>query len=184
MNKTSRITFSLNEDILEIINELKDDLKLSKSRLINTALTFYYNYRKYFEKIENYKILTYLDMLSTSEHIIIDIDHFILFLKLIEDNEEFWKAHREIAKAHADQFAQKDQPIDSFFKRLEACNLFIMQMGSINCYTLLLGSEVHKKFIRIFLDEFFKKLKINVDIVESLSKIRIKIKNSNKKEDL
>ena len=39
-----------------------------------------------------------MDMLLSGEHIILDVDHWLMFLRLIPsspEKEQFWKEHRE-----------------------------------------------------------------------------------------
>ena len=44
-----------------------------------------------------------VDMLLTGEHIILDVDHWLMFLRLIAfspEKEKFWTEHKEVARAH------------------------------------------------------------------------------------
>lgn len=182
MTETIRITFSLDESTKEKIEINKDKLNLSKSKLINKALDFYFDYKSILKNIEPKKLSTYVDMLKDGEHLILDIDHFILFLMTIgEDSEDFWQEHKEIARSHAEQLS-KINSVKSLLERLEACNFFKVSMESDNCFTLLLGTEVSKKFIRIFLEEYCKTIGYEIEIKEGISKFRLVIKPLKKKE--
>jgi hypothetical protein len=168
--------------MLEKIEKDKDELNLSKSKLINKALDFYFNYKSILKNIEPKKLSTYVEMLKDGEHLILDIDHFILFLMSIEeDSEEFWNEHKEIARSHAEQLS-KISSVKSLLERLEACNFFKIGMESDTCFTLLLGTEVSKKFIRVFLEEYCKKIGYDIEIKEGISKFRLQTKPLKKGE--
>lgn len=175
MSETIRITFSIDKNTAERIERRKDDLNTSKSKMINKALNFYFKYDHILKDIETKRLKTYLDMLCVGEHIILDIDHLILFLMKIEENidKDFWIKHKEIARSHAEQLSSKIDSVDSLLERLEACNFFKIGMKSIDSYTLLLGSEITKKFIRIFLEEYCREIGYKIKIKEGILKFRL-----------
>ena len=74
MKNTIRITFSTNKEMVTKINEMKRDLKVSKSKSIKKALNFYYIYKDILADIEINKITTYIEMLHSGEHVILDIE--------------------------------------------------------------------------------------------------------------
>jgi hypothetical protein len=81
-------------------------------------------------------------------HVILDLDHFISFLRIIENpgKEKFWEIHREVARSHAEQF--KNMSVEQILKRLEACNLF--RLGSSGRITYLyLEAKTLKTKLRI-----------------------------------
>ncbi len=176
MKNPLRVTVALDEDSLKIFNELKDEMNLSQSEIVRRALKFYYEYRN-LEDYSRDKIETYIEMLAEGEHVILDIDHWVSFLRFIEDHprkEEFWKLHKEVARAHAEEFAGKD--VNYILKRLEACNFFRVSKKGDE-YTLVLNNELTKKFVRDFLEEIFKEMGYEYDIKEDLMKLRLRIKD-------
>jgi len=81
------------------------------------------------------KVRTYIQILSTGEHIILDIDHWLLFLNFIESHPErdkFWESHKAICEAHAEQFKHKFYHAEYILKRLEACDFFKLNKVSKN----------------------------------------------------
>jgi hypothetical protein len=175
MRNPVRVTIAFDEESYEIFNELREKSKQSQSEIIRNALKFYYSYRD-FENLDGERIKIYVEMLSEGEHIILDIDHWIAFLRLVEthpEKDEFWELHREVARSHAEQF--KGKSADYILERLEACNFFRMNRVSENEFTLILGNEITKNFIRIFLEEVFAGVGINAEIKEDLTKLRVKV---------
>lgn len=175
MRNPVRITVSMDEESLRIFEILRSEMMLSQSEIIRRALKFYYTYKE----IESYdldKIKIYIDMLIEGEHVILDIDHWISFLEFVEthqNEEEFWRLHRVIAEAHAEEFMGKS--VEYILKRLEACNFFRLQSKESE-HVLLLNHEKTKKFVKEFLTIIFEKLKYEYEIKEDLMKLRIRVK--------
>lgn len=120
-----------------------------------------------------------MDMLLSSEHVILDIDHWLLFINLIEsspEKERFWEKHREIARSHVEELKQKVHSVGDILERLEACNFFIITKNSEKDFTLVLYSETTKRFIKVFLEEFFSAMGLKVEIRENLTKLRLVVK--------
>lgn len=117
-------------------------------------------------------------MLSAGEHVILDIDHWILFLSFIDthpEKEKFWKLHKEVCVAHAEQFKHKLYNAESILRRLEICNFFKLSKTSKNEFTLIFGSDAPKKFVKAELEEIFSGMGFLVEIKEDFSKLRVKV---------
>ena len=173
MKNPIRITVALDDDSYEIFSRLRERVKDSQSELIRRALRFYYDYQG-LENFDRDKVMTYVEMLAEGEHIILDIDHWIAFLKFIEthpESEKFWELHREVARAHAEEFKGKDARY--VLERLEACNFFRINAKNGE-WTLVLNHESTKKFVKMFLEEVFRNMGLNVEIREDLMKLRLR----------
>jgi hypothetical protein len=99
---------------------MRDDLRISQSELMREALKFYSKHKTLFESIEDKKVYTHAEMLSAGEHIILDIDHWLLFLSFIESHPEkyeFWDLHKVICEAHAEQFKHKFYRVEYILDR-------------------------------------------------------------------
>ncbi|MDM7934008.1 MAG: ribbon-helix-helix protein, CopG family, partial [Methanothrix sp.] len=159
MKSPERITVALDNETAGLFRKMKEDLGMSQSELMREALKFYGRHRSLFELAEDKKVYTHAEMLSAGEHVILDIDHWILLLGFIEthpDRERFWELHREVCRAHAEQFKHKLYNAEGILRRLEICNLFQMNRTGKNEFTLVFGSDAPKKFVRMELEEIFK----------------------------
>jgi hypothetical protein len=173
-----RVTIALDEETAKLFRDMRENLGISQSELMREALKFYSKHRALFESVDEEKIYAYSEMLSVGEHIILDIDHWILFLTFIEthpDKEKFWEMHRQVSQAHAEEFRQKNHKAEAVLRRLELCNLFKLSRTSDADFTLLLGYDIPKKFVKTELLDIFSKMGIKVDIKEDFSKLRIKV---------
>ncbi|MFW9899642.1 MAG: ribbon-helix-helix protein, CopG family [Candidatus Thorarchaeota archaeon] len=184
-NKINRITIALDEETDNVLKELKDGSNKSQSELIRKSIKFYHQFKKVFNHSKNgaaKRVNTYMDLLSNGEHIILDIDHYLSFLRFIEnspDSDRFWEINKTIGKAHAEEFSQELDlaTVQKVVERLEACNFFKMVKDSSNRFTLLLGSDIQKKFIKSFLEEIFKGMGFKAQIKEGFSKLKIILGN-------
>ncbi|MFX1479385.1 MAG: ribbon-helix-helix protein, CopG family [Promethearchaeota archaeon] len=181
-NKISnRITIALDDETNEVLGKLKENSPTSQSEIIRKAIKFYNKFKEVFNNSENgmaERVNTYIDLLAQGEHIILDVDHYLLFLKFIEqspEKEEFSKINKSIGKAHAEEFSENLEIINvqKVVERLEACNFFKIVKDSSNSFTLLLGSDIQRNFIKTFLEEVLHEMGFKTTIKEGFSKLKI-----------
>ncbi len=173
MRNPVRITIAMDKNSYEVLEKLKEDAGNSQSEIVRNALNFYYRYR-FLEKYGIDRIKMYVEMLAEGEHVILDIDHWISFLRFVEthpEKDKFWEIHRGIAKSHAEEFS--GMSVEEILERLEACNLFRISAKKGE-WILVLSDEVTKKFVRSFLEEVFSGLGVKMEIKEDLMKLRLK----------
>jgi len=185
MTGAERLTISIEPSIKEFLKKYKKYTGKSHSEIVREAL------KNYFELMGGdiygfnpEKGRLYHEMLSSGEHIILDIDHWILFLRELnsEDRTGFWRDHKVVARSHAEQFVERGISPTDVLKRLEACNLFTLSKNSNLEFTIVLTSEETKKFIKTFLEEVFLGMNLNVEVREDYSKLRLRfIKDKNTK---
>jgi hypothetical protein len=178
MKPPERVTIALDEETAELFKKVKKELRVSQSELMREALKFYCEYRTLFEPVDAEKVRAYIEMLPAGEHIIMDIDHWLLFLNFIESHPEkdkFWESHKAICEAHAEQFKYKLYHAEYILKRLEACNLFKLNEDSENAFTQVLGQDITRKFIKTELEEIFGGMGLKVEIKEDLAKLRVRV---------
>ena len=178
MTAPERITVAMDEETSEMMKKMRDELGVSQSEFIRNALKFYGKYRMLIESQEDKKMYTHAEMLKVGEHVIVDIDHWLLFLRFIEthpEKEKFWELNKPIYEAHAEQFKHKSYRVEDVLKRLEACNYFTLNKVSKNDYTLILSSDVLKNFVKTLLEETFSGMGFKMEIREDLAKLRVKV---------
>jgi Xaa-Pro aminopeptidase len=178
MTAPERITVAMDEEIFKVFSAMRDELGLSQSELIRKALKFYSKYRVLIESMEDQKMYTHAEMLKVGEHVIVDIDHWLLFLQFMEthpEKEQFWELNKPIYEAHAELFKHKSYGVEDVLKRLEACNYYTLNQVSKNDYTLILSSDALKKFVKTLLEETFRGMDFTVEIKEDFAKLRVKV---------
>jgi hypothetical protein len=179
MKNPTRITIALDDETSGLIEKMKKEKKVSQSELVRQSLLFYHENEDIADVSVRKKLRFYMDMLLSSEHIILDVDHWLLFLNLAEslsEKEYFWEKCREVARSHAEQLKNKVHSIEDLFERLEACNFFKATKNSQNDFTLVLGSETAKKFVRTFIEEYLLTMGLKPEIKENITKIRVTVR--------
>jgi len=179
MTNPTRITVAFDKTTADMLEKISTEADVSQSETMRRALKFYSENKALEDPTTKKKIHSYLDMLLNGEHVIIDVDHWLMFLRLISfspEKEQFWKEHVEVARAHWEQLKGKVHSTEELLTRLEACNFYRLIKNAPNDYTLVLVSEVSKDFIRIFLEEFFAAMGVKAEIKENLTKLRVTVK--------
>ena len=184
MVNPTRITVAFDKSAADLLEKISAEEHLSQSEIMRRAIKFYNENKSLEDPLTKKKILAYLDMLLTGEHIILDVDHWLMFLRLIAsspEKEKFWKEHKEVARAHWEQLKTKVNSPEEMLYRLEVCNFYRLTKNAPNDFTLVLVSEVSKDFIRIFLEEYFAAMGVKAEIKENLTKLRVTVKSAGSK---
>ncbi len=179
MVNPTRITVAFDKTTADLLEKISTEAQVSQSEVMRRALKFYNENKALEDPAIKKKIMAYSDMLLNGEHVIIDVDHWLMFLRLIAsspEKEKFWIEHMELARAHWEQLKTKVHSAEEMLVRLEACNFYRLTKNSPNDYTLVLVSEVSKDFIRIFLEEYFAAMGVKAEIKENLTKLRVTLK--------
>ncbi|AKG90953.1 hypothetical protein GAH_01768 [Geoglobus ahangari] len=97
MKNPPRISIALDEETNRIFTELRGSFT-SVSEMFRELLRFYSRFR-FLENQDPFRIKTYVEMLSEGEHVILDIDHWVAFLRFMNthpEKERFWEVHERI----------------------------------------------------------------------------------------
>lgn len=162
-----------------LLEKLSQEAELSQSEIMRRALRFYCENKALQDPVTSKKVHAYMELLLSGEHVILDVDHWLLFLRFIEASPEaakFWEEHRKVAQSHKEQLRSRANTMESILTRLENCNFFRMTKNSDKDFTLILGSEIPKTFVRILIEEFFFVAGIKAEIKENLAKITVTAK--------
>jgi hypothetical protein len=184
MANPTRITVAFDKTTADLLEKISTESQVSQSEIMRRALKFYNENKALEDPTTKKKIHAYLDMLLTGEHIILDVDHWLMFLRLIAtspEKEKFWTEHKDVARAHWEQLKTKVHSPEEMLSRLEICNFYRLTKNASNDYTLVVVSEISKDFIRVFLEEYFAAMGVKAEIKENLTKLRVTIKPANAK---
>jgi hypothetical protein len=179
MTNPTRITVAFDQSTAKLLEKLSQEAELSQSEIMRRALRFYFENKALQDPVTRKKVRAYMDLLLGGEHVILDVDHWLLFLRFIEASPEaaaFWNEHRKVAQSHREQLRSKASTMEEILARLENCNFFRMTKNSEKDFTLVLGSEIPKTFIKILIEEFFSVAGIKAEIKENLAKLSVMAK--------
>ncbi len=183
MVNPQRVTAAFDKATADLLEKITSEKQISQSEAIRQALKFYDENRFIEDQAVKKRVHEYANMLLVGEHIILDSDHWLLFLRLISlvpaaDREKFWQEYRQIAKAHSEQLKNHVHSLGDLLVRLEICNFFRLIENSPNDFTLVLSNEESREFIKIFIQEYCLAMDIPIEIKENLTKLRIQAKHS------
>ena len=179
MTNPTRVTVAFDQTTANLLEKLSQEAELSQSEIVRRALRFYNENKMMLDPAIRKKVHAYMDFLLSGEHVILDVDHLLLFLRFVESSPDagtFWNEHRKVAQSHKEQLKSKANNAEEILARLENCNFFRMIKNSQKDFTLVLGSELPKTFVRILIEEFFSGAGIKADIKENLAKISVTVK--------
>jgi hypothetical protein len=131
MKPPTRVTVALDDETAERFEDMKEEMKISQSELIRRALRFYRDYKSIVD-LGGEDTGLYVEMLHRGKHIILDVDHWFLLLKLVDtlpEDDPFWENCRAVAEAHAKQLSDHVFTPVTLLRRLEACNFFKIHDG-------------------------------------------------------
>lgn len=171
-----RITIALDEETEKLLEKMAKETGISYSSLVRTALKFYSQNKDSAGNDESMKLWS--NLLSKGEHIILDIDHWLLLLKYIESSvkkEAFYAEGKNVAKSHAGQLAKVTVTPEEYLKRLEACNFFKLNKDSDGEYTLILSSNLSKRFVKELISETLTEMGHKIDVKEDIAKLRVRV---------
>lgn len=177
MAGTARVTIALDEETAQLLEKLKEESRGSQSELMRQALRFYWERRGAAEKAPHLGL--YADMLPSGEHLILDVDHWLLFLKLLreappEAQERFWAGCRAVADSHGEQLTGKVRSPEDLLTRLEACNFFKLKKDSDRDFTLMLVNDGAKEFVKRVVQEFAEAMGLSIEVREDFAKLRVR----------
>lgn len=176
-----RVTVAFDPSTASLLERLSKEERLSQSEIMRRALKFFNENKDLTDPVLNRKLHSYMELLLSGEHVILDVDHWILFLSVIEslpEKEKFWNEHRKVARSHCEQLKSRVITVEGLLFRLEDCNFFKVVKNSENEFTLILRSEISKKFVKLFLEEFLSGMGVKFEIRENLAKLNLHVKSS------
>ena len=179
----TRITVAFDQVTANLLEKTSLETELSQSEIMRRALRFYNENKVLVDPTTRKKAYAYMDLMLGGEHVILDVDHWLLFLQLIEnspDKEKFWTEHKAVARSHREQLKSKVHSAEDLLNRLELCNFYRLTKTSDKEFTLIFGSELPKKFVRVFLEEYFNAMGTKVEVKENLTKLNVSVKTEMK----
>ncbi len=174
-NKLRRISVAVDDDTINMLTNLASKENKTISEIIRESILMYSELERVDEKIDLNKIKTYENLLGCRDHVILDLEVWIAILDELNEkaSDDFWNTIANVGYTHGLHFkiGGTDSPQD-ILKSLELENLFEVKVED-GCFTLILASRNEQKFAKIFLENLFRGIGLEVDILEGLRKLTI-----------
>ncbi len=84
----TRITVAFDQSTAKLLEKISQETDLSQSEIMRRALKFYSENKPLTDPTTRKKAYAYMDLLLDGEHVILDFDHRLLFLRLIESSRQ------------------------------------------------------------------------------------------------
>jgi hypothetical protein len=102
MVNPTRITVAFDKQTADLLEKLSANSQVSQSEVMRRAVKFYFENKSLADPNTKKKILAYIEMLQSGERIILDVDHWFIFLRLValsSQKDLFWTEHKKVAHA-------------------------------------------------------------------------------------
>ncbi len=175
--KSKRVTVNLDSESLERLDDIQDDLRISKSEVVRRALRYFEVVREK-GNLDPDELETTLDLRLRPDNLLFDIGIFQAFLEEIGDpSENLKKDIKNIGKDFYTEYCAigLKQPIQCL-KRLERTNLFRLIVNSEKRFTVIPIIPELGQFLKDFFEGYIEASDLSGEISMTRHKVRIKIR--------
>lgn len=173
-----RLTVSLEEITIKRLEELSAYDGSSLSEVVRLAVSLYYNIRMGNKKISPEEFGRIAEMVLSRNNVLLDLGAWIAIMDELNEKagEDFWEKVRKIGEDYGYELKElgirEPKKVLKFF---EDMNWFSVKELTEDTFVLVLNSRNESKFLRNILEGVFKVLGAEVEIVEGLRKIMIRL---------
>lgn len=172
---SDRVTVSLDEDAKSTLEGLTDRTDESRSELIRKAIAFYAANFDSANASDSDHLQTYYEMLSTGEHVLLDIDLLHALLSQVDDPEdrddEFLDTIDQVAQYHAKEYAERFDSLGDVLDWLSLCGFLTVRRAEKGSFHVVFPSESLRWFMVRFIRGSVADLPFEIEIKESVSKV-------------
>ncbi|WP_262175086.1 ribbon-helix-helix protein, CopG family [Haloarcula laminariae] len=170
-----RVTVSLDDDAKSALEDLAEQTDDSRSEMIREAITFYAANFDSAQTSDSDRLHTYYEMLSTGEHVLLDVDLLHVFLSLVDDpddrDEAFLGMIDQVAEYHAQEYAERFDSLEEVLDWLSLCGFLTVRRAEAGRYHVVFPSESLRWFMVRFIRGSVTDLPFDVTVEESVSKV-------------
>ncbi|WP_276273998.1 ribbon-helix-helix protein, CopG family [Haloarcula litorea] len=172
---SDRVTVSLDEESREALESLSEQTDGSRSEVIREAIAFYAANFESARASDSDHLQTYYEMLSTGEHVLLDVDLLHAFLDQVAEPEdrddEFLETIDRVAEYHAQEYAERFDSLEDVLDWLSVCGFLTVRGADEGSYHVVFPSESLRWFMTRFIRGSVADLDFDVEIEESVSKV-------------
>jgi len=175
---TDRVTVSLDEETKETLEDLTDRTGESQSQLIREAIAFYAANFDSAHASDSDHLQTYYEMLSTGEHVLLDIDLLHALLSQFSDpaqrEEEVLEMIDQVAQYHAQEYAERFDSLEDVLEWLSLCGFLTVRRDEKGSFHVVFPSESVRWLMIRFIRGSIADLPFEIEIEESVSKVLLR----------
>jgi predicted transcriptional regulator len=170
-----RVTVSLDDDAKSALEGIAEQTDDSRSEVIREAIQFYAANFDSARASDSDHLQTYYEMLSTGEHVLLDVDLLHVFLSQVENPEdrddEFLAMLDQVAQYHAQEYAERFDSLEDVLDWLSLCGFLTVRRAEEGSYHVVFPSESMRWFMVRFIRGSVTDLPFDLTVEESVSKV-------------
>lgn len=171
---THRVTVSLDDDANTALETLSADTGMGQSELVRRALSFYAaNFEAARERPSD-NLEQYYQMLSSGEHVLLDIDFLHAFLEHLYDGGDpdptFVVAADRVSEYHAREYESRFGEVGELLEWLSFCGFLDVRRETEDVYHVVFPSESIQWFMTRFIEQSTATMPMEIEIERGVSK--------------
>lgn len=174
---TRRVTVSLDDDANAALDTLSAETGMGQSELVRRALSFYAaNFEAARERPSD-NLEQYYQMLSSGEHVLLDVDFLHAFLEHLYDGGEpdpaFVEAADRVSDYHAREYENRFDGVGELLEWLSFCGFLDVRRETEEVYHVVFPSEPIQWFMTRFIERSTASMAAEIEIDRGVSKMII-----------
>lgn len=176
---TDRLTVSIDEQTRTALDTLVDRTGNGQSEIVRRAIVFYAANFNAAKTDVSGSLEEYHKMLSTGEHVLLDIDflHCLLNQSLpdVDDPDpEFIADVNRVAQFHATEYVDRFDTLKELLDWLSICGFLTVRESEDDAYHVVFPSERLRWFMTRFIVESMADQPFEIEVNEGVSKVLFK----------
>lgn len=175
---TDRVTVSLDGESRTALDRLVNETGAGQSEVVRRALAFYAANFEAATADAGANLEAYHRMLSTGEHVLLDIDFLHCFLEHVTDENgdpdpEFAAAVDRVSEYHATEYEGRFEDPGELLDWLSFCGFLTVRRADDDTYHVVFPSEPLRRFMLRFIERSAASLPFDLRIESGVSKALI-----------
>ncbi|RKD95973.1 ribbon-helix-helix protein, CopG family [Halopiger aswanensis] len=174
---TQRVTVSLDDDSAAALETLVAETDEGQSEIVRRALTFYAANFEAASGRPSDNLEQYYQMLSSGEHVLLDVDFLHAFLEYCYDGGDpdpaFVEAADRVSDYHAREYATRFDEVGDLLEWLSFCGFLEVRREDDRVYHLVFPSEAVRWFMTRFIERSTVDLPTEIEVEQGVSKVII-----------
>ncbi|SDC32840.1 ribbon-helix-helix protein, CopG family [Natrinema hispanicum] len=172
---TQRVTVSLDDDSTTALETLVAETGNGQSEVVRRALTFYAANFEAADGGPSDNLEQYYQMLSSGEHVLLDIDFLHAFLGYCynggDPDPAFVEAADRVSDYHAHEYATRFEEVGDLLEWLSFCGFLDVRQEGEGVYHLVFPAEAVRWFMTRFIERSTVELPTEIRLEQGVSKV-------------
>ncbi|WP_101297318.1 ribbon-helix-helix protein, CopG family [Halegenticoccus soli] len=175
---TNRVTVSMDADAQSALDSLVSRTGRGQSELVRQALTFYAANFEAATADASANLEEYHQMLSSGEHVLLDVDFLHCFLQHVEGeggepDPAFLDCADRVSEYHATEYRNRFDSAGELLDWLSFCGFLTVREAGERTYHVVFPSESMKWFMLRFIERSAEGLPFDLAVEEGVSKVLV-----------